>query len=180
MLYSNKTDKTGLDLPFTLIHIYSALGDPVLYSDFKLRLCAIRFPEKDGGPDLIFDILLSSPNVNAGIESRLTAADVFGFYGKLRTVMKNRSGHAELKEDRRHTRTDLFVSYEKNGICSLSGFVQDPDERVPPSAYRGVNFHLVFEPERIASSLIEFKHLFDELEKQTGYTGQYADPDAED
>jgi hypothetical protein len=58
--------------------------------------------------------------------------------------------------------------------------VQDPDERVHPSAYRGVNFHLVFEPERIASSLIEFKHLFDELEKQTGYTGQYADPDAED
>ncbi len=180
MLYLNNTDKNGLDLPHTLIHIYSALGDPVLYSDFKLRLCAILSPEKESGFSCRFDILLSSPNVNASIESDVSAGDVFEFYRNLQTVIRNRSGHAELKEEGRRTRTDLFVSYEKNGTCSLSGFVHDPDERVHPSAYRGVNFHLVCEPAMIAGSLAEFKKLFDELEKRTGYTGLYGDPDGED
>ncbi len=180
MLYSNNRDKIGLDLPFTLIHIYSALGDPVLYSDFKLRCCSIRFPEKESGFSLNFDILLSSPNVNACIESLVTAGDVYDFYRNLKTVIRNKNGHAELKEEEKRTRTDLFVSYEKNGKCSLSGFVHDPDEQVHPAAYRGVNFHLVFEQEMIETSLVEFKRLFDELEKQTGYTGLYGDPDRED
>ena len=180
MLYSKNRDKIGLDLPFTLIHIYSALGDPVLYSDFKLRCCAIRFPEKESGLSCRFDILLSSPNVNACIESFVSAGDVYGFYGNLQTVIKNKNGHTELKEEGKRTKTDLFVSYEKNGKCSLSGFVHDPDEQADPSAYRGVNFHLVFEPEMIAGSLAEFKQFFDELEKRTGYTGLYGDPGGED
>lgn len=180
MVYSNSMDRNGLGLPHTLIHIYSALGDPVLYSDFKFRLCAIRFPEKNAGLDVRFDILLSSPNVNASIESGVSGADVYNFYGMLRTVLKNQSGHAELKEEGKRTKTDLFVSYEKNGKCSLSGFVHDPDERVHPSAYRGVNFHLVFEPEMITACVPEFKHLFDTLERVSGYTGLYRDPEGED
>lgn len=180
MMHSNRKDSLGLELPYTLFHIYSALGDPVLYLDFKLRLSAIRFPEKGAGAEAVFDILLSSPNVNAGIESRVTAADVYGFYRTLRKIAGNKSGHAELKEEGRRTGTDLFVAYEKSGKCSLSGFVHDPDERVHKEAYRGVNFHLVFEPEKIESSLPEFKRLFDELEKQNGYTGLYTDPDSED
>jgi hypothetical protein len=180
MIYSNYKDTPGLDLPYTLIHIYSALGDPVMYSDFKLRLCAILSSSEDRGLDVRFDILLSSPNVNAAVESGVSAAEVYAFYKKLQTVLTNRAGHAELKEEGRRTKTDLFVSYEKNGKCSLSGFVHDPDERVHPSAYRGVNFHLVFQPEKIAPSLAEFRHVFDELEKLTGYKGLYADPEVED
>jgi len=180
MLYSNFKDKSGLDLPFTLIHIYSALGDPVLYSDFKLRCCAIRFPEKESGFSIKFDILLSSPNVNACIESLVSVGDVYDFYRNLKTVIRNNSGHAELKEEQKRTRTDLFISYETSGKCSLSGFVHDPDEQVHPAAYRGVNFHLVFEPEMIEKSLAEFKQLFYELEKLTGNTGLYGDPDGAD
>ena len=178
-MYGNSEGKTSLELPYTLIHIYSALGNPVLYSDFKLRLCAIRFPEKNAGPEVRFDILLSSPNVNAAVESGITAGDVYEFYGKLKSVIRNERGHAELREAGKRTRTDLFVSYEQNRKCSLSGYVQDPDEQMHPAAYRGVSFHLVCEPETIASSLAEFKNLFAELEKMSGHTGLYGDPDTE-
>jgi len=164
---------SNLEIPFTILHIYRNVGEESLYSDFKLRMCSLALnPAGDPARAVIasakFDILLSSPNLNANIPCGAAAGDVFDFYRDLRVVYEEGRGRAELREHGRNSLTDISVSLEKNGKYYVRGYARDPDPNVDEEAFRGIEFCLVCGKSFISDSLDNFRDLFHELDRIQG------------
>ena len=128
MSYHNIEIKTDLKVPYKLIHIHQNLGDKFLSSTFEFRIRCIDENQteesvKYGGITASFDVILDSPSIKANIISSVTVGNVYKFYQELKQAYEKLEGSAELKEYGSEPRTNIKITFEKNGRCSIKGYI---------------------------------------------------------
>ena len=173
MSYHNIEIKTDLKVPYKLIYINQNLGDKLLNSIFEFRMKCIDKNQteesvKHGGITASFDVILDSPNIKANIISKVTVGNVYKFYQELKQAYEKLEGSAELKEYGSKPRTNIKITFEKNGRCSIKGYIKEADYMIDLKAYRGIDLNIVCDQSYFNDALGNFETLFEELSKIQG------------
>lgn len=173
MSYHNIDVNTDLQIPYKLIHIHQNLGDKFMNSTFEFRIRCLDGNQteesiKYGGITASFDVILDSSSIKASIVSKVTVGNVYKFYKELKQAYEKLEGNAELKEYGAEPRTNITVTFEKNGKCSIKGYIREVDYMIDLGAYRGIDINIICDQSYFNDALWNFKVLFEELAKIQG------------
>lgn len=93
---------------------------------------------------------------------------MYKFYQELKQAYEKLEESAELKEYGSESKTNIKITFERNGRCSINGYIKEADYMIDLKAYRGIDINIVCDQSYSNNVLGNFETLFEELAKIQG------------